>query len=244
MEIVFQSHFVKTSSGEFHFETFDKIDEAKPFAIFLHGGHRELQNALYWQPLSSKIKPLFNPVFVDLLGHGESEYHDSETPVPTEQQIIGLLELIMHLQTTFTIGALAIVGRSYGGYLAMKVADELSHRVDGLFLIAPAVDSEIISLLNGWKKPVSVFWDAKDPVVNVSNFSYIISALPQAKLYSIGSPASYNTFSKFRVFERPDVPGTHIPEIEFPEFFLEALTEFREDLLKDFKPSEEMKAEN
>ena len=235
MEIVLQSHFVKTSSGEFHFETLENLDETKPFAIFIHGGHRELQNARYWQPLSEKIQLLFNPFFVDLLGHGESEFHDSPDPIPAERQIIGLLELIVHLQTTYTIGALTLVGRSYGGYIAMKIADELSHRINGLFLIAPAVNSEIISLLNGWKNPVSVFWDAHDPVINISNFSYIISALPQAKLYSVGSPASFNTFSKYRVFERPEVPGTHIPEREFPNYFLEALEEFREDVLTKFR---------
>ncbi|RMG26959.1 MAG: alpha/beta fold hydrolase [Methanobacteriota archaeon] len=237
MEIVLQSHFVKTSSGEFHFKTFEDLDETKPYAIFIHGAHRQLQNALYWQPLAGRIKESFNPFFVDLLGHGESEFHDSPNRISPEQQIIGLLELIMHLQTTYTVGALTLVGRSYGGYIAMKIADELPHRINGLFLIAPAVNSEIIALLNGWKNPVSVFWDSKDPVVNISNFSYILSALPQAKLYAIGSPASFNTFSKYKVYERPDVAGTHIPEREFPDYFFDALEEFKDDVLENLLAS-------
>ena len=231
MPVVYQSHFHQTSVGQIHYETLDHFDEAKPSALFIHGAHRTLQKAEFWHPLTDKIQEMFNPIYVDLLGHGKSEFTESDQRIPADKQIIALLELLLEIQTTRAIGSLVVFGRSYGGYLALRLADELQHRVNGLFLIAPAVSSEIISVLTGWKNPVYCFWDSKDPVVNISNFSYIVSSLAHAKLFSVGPPASFNTFSKYKVFERPDVAGTHIPEIEFKDYFIEAVSEFYEDVM-------------
>ncbi len=230
MEIFHRSEMQDTSVGSLHYLITDPIQETKPFAIFLHGAHRELQNAEYWRPLFDIVGQRFNAVYVDLLGHGQSEFTDQSERVKPELQIIAILEFISHLQVTYPIGLLALVGRSYGGHIAVKVADELKHRVNGLVLIAPSVGSEIISLLGGWKGPTYCFWDAKDPVVNISNFSYVISALPQAKLYSVGNPASHNTFSKHKIFEHPTGDGTHVPEIEFKELFAEAFEDFYGEL--------------
>ncbi|MFW9998425.1 MAG: alpha/beta fold hydrolase, partial [Candidatus Odinarchaeota archaeon] len=125
----FQSKFFKLNTGSLHVILSKRAGLP---VIFIHGAHRQHQNAEIWMPFLPALPITVKPVLVDLPGHGKSpvpgsldNFRDSHLPILTDFiKQAGFKEFLF-------------VGRSYGGWLAMRLASSFPDQTRGLFLIAP-----------------------------------------------------------------------------------------------------------
>lgn len=86
-----------------------------------------------WRPLAEDHLPDLRVVAPDLLGHGHSSW---AAPWTAERQVDGLLAVL----DEHADGPVVVVGHSYGGALALRLAATAPERVRGLVLLDPAVD--------------------------------------------------------------------------------------------------------
>lgn len=101
--------------------------------VVLHGtplDHRYTQASL--EPVFDG-RPGWKRYYLDLPGHGQS-------PAPEAiQNNADMVDVLASwIDSTLPGSRFALVGLSYGGYLARALARRFSHRVDGLFLWVPA----------------------------------------------------------------------------------------------------------
>ncbi len=188
-----------------------KLEPNKIYAIFIHGANRKLQNAEYWNPLLGYIIKYFVPVQVDLFGHGQSITRKSA--FSHEDHINAIIALIDHLKSQ-SVEKIVLIGRSYGGGIAMQVAARYNKYLDGLGLIAPV---RPYIMLRNWNKSLSVLWDAQDPVVSFENYPQISDICPQSKLFLVG-PNSINANTEFHKIDEIQ-QASHVPELFYPDLF-------------------------
>jgi len=110
---------------------YDLVGTGRPI-LLLHGqsaDHRYLRHEL--APIFES-RPGWMQIYLDLPGHGQSE---STNQIHTHAQILDLL--LEFLGWVIPQQRFAVLGASYGGYLARCLLRNESTRVDGLALIAP-----------------------------------------------------------------------------------------------------------
>ncbi len=119
----------------------------KPTIIFIHGAPGSSDN--YFQFLRDhKLATTFDMVSVDRLGYGYSNFGKSEKSLVKQAQ--SLESVLNEYRNTPTL----LVGHSYGGPIAVKAAVLFPQLVQGLLLLAPAIDPEN-------EKKISVAWMGK-----------------------------------------------------------------------------------
>lgn len=179
------------------------IESSKPIIFFNHGAHKTLQNISYWKPLEKIIVKYCSPVFIDAPEHGSSEF------LHGNNKVIAISEFINHFMGTHENREFGIIGRSAGARISVHMLENMKY----LGLIAPAGVN--ITDIQKWEGNISILWDMQDPVISFEN-------IKQFKMYSlfiVGKP-------KFPVtkYVEASKPGSHIPEIEYPDLFEQFLT--------------------
>jgi pimeloyl-ACP methyl ester carboxylesterase len=149
--------------------------------LLVHGASKEHQNARHWEPHLSFFSGLGQVYAVDMLGHGESRpgSNDKEKIGTPEQldaleklikQEIGLSDAEGHSKKL----QLILIGRSYGGGVVLKLAKRLGghQKVQGLVLIAPAVQDELVRDLpqDVLNIPTLFFWAKDDPFIAYTRY--------------------------------------------------------------------------
>lgn len=114
-------------SHEGHQVYYEVHGEAEKTLIILNG---IMMSAASWQPFIKLLKEHVRVVLVDFFDQGKS----SKTHVPYDQTLqVGLVKaLIDHVRCSS--GEMVLLGISYGGEIAMKVAVEAPEAVDALIL--------------------------------------------------------------------------------------------------------------
>lgn len=121
----------------------------KPTIIFIHGAPGSSDN--YFQFMRDpKMVSSFDMVSVDRLGYGYSDFGKAE--ISLVKQAKSLKPILNEYKNTPTV----LVGHSYGGPIAAKVAVLFPEYVQGILLLAPAIDPEN-------EKIVSIAWMGKTP---------------------------------------------------------------------------------
>ncbi len=225
------SHYFDSTYGKIHYTSIpvknikDQADQ-KPIIFFLHGASKKTQNVHFWNPLHESIVNHCIPIKVDTLGNGLSHFYGREIEETFDIKQDSLRELINHLTSQFSNKRFGIVGRSLGGALAVSIAAELDNKIDLLGLIAPGGLKTLTNQLIMWKKPISILWDVKDPVVPFQSFEFLKNLnLPALKLYTIGQTSEVTVNSVPRT-DTHDATPTHVPELVAPQLF----THFLKDL--------------
>ncbi len=189
--------------------------------LLIHGGDRNFQNAAYWKPLITKLASNGKVIAVDLFGHGKS------IPGPTAAGRVSLHDQLNGLQQVlveegFKKGEnsdnVIVIGRSFGGGVALSFADHYPEYVDGLVLIAPAVSSSQLERFNEHvrKLPVLIFWAEDDPIIPYSNYSFVAEFFENRMFVSVGAILE-------KGMERWQ---GHTPEMVKQEKFINALNEY------------------
>lgn len=109
------------------------IGEGKPL-LMVHGfwvDHRLMAGCM--EPVFEN-RTGYKRIYIDLPGMGESASNDS---AKSSDAILDIL--IEFIETIIPDENFLVAGESYGGYLSRGIIYKLSHRVDGIMLICPAI---------------------------------------------------------------------------------------------------------
>jgi len=119
----------------------------KPTIIFIHGAPGSSDN--YFQFMKDHtMAAKFDMISVDRLGYGYSDFGNSETSLVVQAK--SLASVLEEYKNTATF----LVGHSYGGPVAVKAAVLYPKLVQGIMLLAPAIDPEN-------EKKVGIAWMGK-----------------------------------------------------------------------------------
>lgn len=103
---------------------------SKPVVVLLHSS---ASSARQWEPLAQALEPQFQVHALDLLGHGRQAAHPTPATVHDE---IALVQPIID-----AVGAVHLVGHSYGGAVAVHLAATQPQRVLSLAVYEPVLFS-------------------------------------------------------------------------------------------------------
>ena len=107
-----------------------------PWVVFIHGAPGSLSDYLaYFQ--EDTLYRRANLISVDRLGYGYSEYGHAETSI---QRQAAAIESVIH--AACTNDDIVLVGHSYGGPVAVRLAMDYPRAFKKLILLAPALDPD------------------------------------------------------------------------------------------------------
>lgn len=159
-----------------------------PVVLGLHGygSHHT------WETWRLMLDPLaqagYFVVLVDMPGWGMSEGWDDEKPLDGREAMLAILDAL-------DVEQAILLGKSWGGGIALEVASEHPDRVTALLLTAPAFLGHT-AVLERLTKPALIAWAKDDPTIPVSRATDLANALPTAELiiYDTGghSAAQHN----------------------------------------------------
>ena len=111
-------------------------DSDLPFVVFIHGAPGSLADYLKYFK-DDKLHDEVNLISVDRIGYGKSNFGTSETSLKI--QCDAIQSIISHECKSNKI---ILVGHSYGGPVAIKMAMDFGPKYQGVLLLAPALDPE------------------------------------------------------------------------------------------------------
>lgn len=134
-----------------------------------------------WEPLMEPLAEAgFRVVSVDMPGWGQS--------VPAQGQVTGeaAMQCVVQMLDELAVAEAVLMGKSWGGDVAVETAVTHPHRITHLILTAPAVRNT--NLLAQISQPVLLAWAEDDPVIPYKYAAQIAAAMPDCQLetYSTG----------------------------------------------------------
>lgn len=135
-----------------------------------------------WEPLMTPLAGAgFRVVSVDMPGWGQSVPAKPE-PMMGETAVACVLQILDGLGAEQAV----LMGKSWGGGVAVKTAVAHSHRVSRLILSAPAVRNQ--AQLAHLAQPVLLAWAEDDPVIPYQFAAQFAAAIPncQLEIYATG----------------------------------------------------------
>lgn len=118
---------IKFDNFELNVETPSKLSQNKKYIFFLHGF---TCSSLDWSDVIDDIVKNFNPILIDLIGHGKSDSPENLDYYRVESQIEQIKKIISH----FTDEKIILCGYSMGGRLALSFANKYPENLSGLIL--------------------------------------------------------------------------------------------------------------
>ena len=168
------SKFISTPSGKFHAQ----IAGAGNAVILIHGYSPKFNSRRTWQKNIAALAEHHRVYALDLLGYGESDKPDSQPDAEFEAKaIIQLMD-----GGAPRIARAILVGLSWGGGIAQRIAAQVPQRVLKLVLVDSTADAPSLAKLNQQKIPTLITWDEEDMVIPVENAHALAQALPHARL--------------------------------------------------------------
>lgn len=163
-----------------------------PLVLGLHGWSQ--RNGWHtWEPL---IKPLAaagqRVVSVDMPGWGASP------PVPGEMTAEQATNVVIALLDALDVESAALMGKSWGGGVALQTALAHPKRISRLILTAPAFKR--LDRLHQVKQPVLLVWAEDDPVIPIRFARDYVTKVPQIELVTYergGHSAATNNADDF-----------------------------------------------
>lgn len=128
-----------------------------------------------WEPLMEPLAGAgFRVVSVDMPGWGQS--------VPTQGQVTGddAVQCLVQMLDELAVAEAVLMGKSWGGDVAVETAVTHPHLITHLILTAPAVRNT--NLLAQISQPVLVAWAEDDPVIPYKYANQIAAAIPDCQL--------------------------------------------------------------
>lgn len=150
-------------------------DPSGPLVLGIHGWSR--RNGWHtWEPLLGPLGDAgFCAVSVDMPGWGQSPVIDN-LPLMGERAAMVVLEMMNGLQKQKAV----LMGKSWGGGVAITTALSNPERISKLILTAPAFrDADKLPQL---AQPVLLAWSKDDPVIPYKTAAHYIKAIPNIEL--------------------------------------------------------------
>ncbi len=150
-------------------------ESTQPLVLGLHGWSQ--RNGWHtWEPLLAPLSAAgYYAVSIDMPGWGQSVPNRAETITRgfATRVVLAVLDGLAHQQA-------ALMGKSWGGGIALTLALARPERVTKLILTAPAF-RELHELPN-LRQPVLLAWAEDDPVIPFSYAAQFAAAMPDCKL--------------------------------------------------------------
>lgn len=112
-----------------------RLQEHKTLVLFIHGAPGS-GDAFYDYLSDSVLASKADIITMDRLGYGYSEFGQAETSIKRQT------ESVKTIINTYSYERVILVGHSYGGPIALRLAIEYPEMLKGMVLIAPALDPE------------------------------------------------------------------------------------------------------
>jgi pimeloyl-ACP methyl ester carboxylesterase len=128
-----------------------------------------------WEPLMGPLAEAgFRVVSVDMPGWGQS--------VPTQGQVTGddAVQTVLQILDGLDVEKAILMGKSWGGNVAVETAVTHPHLITHLILTAPAIRNT--NLLAQISQPVLLAWAEDDPVIPYKYAAQIAAAIPDCQL--------------------------------------------------------------
>jgi len=166
-------------------------EPGNPVLLGIHGWSQ--RNGWHsWSPL---LEPLaeagFYAVSVDMPGWGQSMVAGTER-VNGSAAAIAILDALQADQAI-------LMGKSWGGGVAIHLALNYPERITHLILTAPAYQGDLAALAQ-LQQPVLLVWAEDDPVIPISFAERVAAALPHCTLVTYptgGHSAAMNNATDF-----------------------------------------------
>ena len=165
-----------------------------PFALGIHGLSQRNSSSTWAGMLDPFAEAGYRFLSVDMPGWGMSDPWEDEAGAPIHGR-----EVILTLLDSLEEPEAILVGKSWGGGLALEVALSQPERVTALVLTAPAYSGDLADLAR-LSQPVLIAWAEDDPVIPISRAKQLADALPTAELivYKTGGhSAAQNNLDDF-----------------------------------------------
>ena len=169
-----ESKFISTPSGKFHAQVAGVGDTV----ILIHGYSPQFNSWRTWQKNIDALAQQHHVYALDLLGYGESDKPDPHPDAAFEAN--ALIEL-MQVDAP-RIARAIVIGLSWGGAIAQRIAASAPERVVKLVLVDSSSDAASLAKLSAQKIPTLITWDENDAVIPVENAHKLARALPHAQL--------------------------------------------------------------
>ncbi|UCG24214.1 MAG: alpha/beta hydrolase [Chloroflexota bacterium] len=150
-------------------------ENGSPLVLGIHGWSQ--RNGWHtWQPLMEPLASAgFHVISIDMPGWGKSEAWGGG-PLSTSDGVTAVLAVVDGLAA----GSASIMGKSWGGGIALQVALEHPGRVEKLVLTAPAYREP--ERLGDLSQPAIMAWAQDDPVIPYRYASQFVRAMPKVEL--------------------------------------------------------------
>jgi proline iminopeptidase len=136
MPDISKSGFIQVKNHSIYFEIYGKLESNKVPLIVLHGGPGGSHN--YMLPLA-KLSKHFPIVFYDQLGTGRSQ-------IPTSDYLYSMnyfIDELNQVQKQLDLGAVNILGHSWGGMLTIEYLRSARPKVQKIILASSMIDSQL-----------------------------------------------------------------------------------------------------
>ena len=111
-------------------------NKSLPYVVFIHGAPGS--SADYYDYFrNEKLYTNFNLISVDRLGYGYSDFGNPETSIQKQGEAIQSI-----IEKYCSANKVILVGHSYGGPIAVRMAMDYPNSYTSLLLLAPALDPE------------------------------------------------------------------------------------------------------
>lgn len=167
-----ESKFIATSFGRMHAQ----VAGAGDAVVLIHGYSPQFNSWRTWRKNIDALAQSHCVYALDLLGYGESDKPAQSSDV--EFQANALIELL----DVEKITRAALIGLSWGGAIAQRIAARVPARVSKLVLVDSASDTVSWEELRAHKIPTLITWDEDDAVIPVERAHALARALPHARL--------------------------------------------------------------
>jgi len=127
---------------EIHVPDSDSIPNSRPGHFIAGAGapvvmlHASLGSKSQWTKLAERLAPRYRVIAIDLCGYGDNEA-PATAPFTLDEEVRHVMDRLDPLVGTHT--RFHVVGHSYGGLVALRLAQRRSERVASLSLYEPVV---------------------------------------------------------------------------------------------------------
>ena len=165
--------FIPTQYGEVYGQAVG--DPANPLVLGLHGWNAN-QSWQTWEPMLLPLADAgYYVVSVDMPGWGRS------IPAKPLTMSGGLATaVVLAILNELNVATAVLMGKSWGGSIALMLAIARPERVSKLILTAPAF--RMFKELRTLQQPVLLAWAEDDPVIPVTQAQHFVDALPNCQL--------------------------------------------------------------
>ncbi|MBE2225308.1 MAG: alpha/beta fold hydrolase [Anaerolineae bacterium] len=166
--------YISTPYGNVFAKTLGDSD--RPIVLGIHGWSK--RNGWHtWEPMMAPLAEAgYQVVCVDMPGWGKSTT-TVNGPLVGETAVLATISILDSLGVD---KAVAIMGKSWGGGVALELALDYPERVEKLLLTAPAFQQ--FSLLSDIKQPVLLAWAADDPIIPIQTADEYMRGLHHCQL--------------------------------------------------------------